>query len=150
MPGNQGLLGNQGMIGPHNAVAKHLVAMQKVLAQRRLTNDEEDSGGEASAELPLAKTPNKRQITQSERPDKKTLKRPATTRQSGLPSSLEFPSADNIPPLIYGNSKVYFAQGTYKLLQQRGDQCDMKFSFKSKDPNEVWNEVAKRLIELNP
>ena len=55
LPGSQGLFGNQGLPGPQNAVAKHVVAMQKVLAQKKLTKDDEDSGDEASAELPLAK-----------------------------------------------------------------------------------------------
>ena len=40
--------------------------------------------------------------------------------------------------LIYGKSKVYFAKDCYGRTQQMGDKCDVIFSFKSKDPREVW------------
>ena len=63
---------------------------------------------------------------------------------------MEFPGTNNGPPLIYGKSKVYFAKDCYGLMQQMGDRCDVKFSFKSNDPREVWEALAKRLQELNP
>ena len=96
LPGNQGLFGIQGLFGPQNAVANHVVAMQNVLVQTKLTKYEEDSGGESSVELPLAKYPppphpNKRQITQSETLDKNILKSPAAARQSGSPIELGVP-----------------------------------------------------------
>ena len=69
---------------------------------------------------------------------------------SNSSSSLKFPGTNSRPPLIYGRSKVYFAKDCYRLMQQMGDKCDVKFYFKSKDPREVWEVLAKRLQELNP
>ena len=80
--------------------------MQNVLAQKKYIKDDEDSGDEASVGLPPVKTPNKRQITQGDTLEKNMLKMPAATRQSGSPSSLEFPGTDSRHPLMYGNSKV--------------------------------------------
>ena len=57
LPGSQGVFGSQGLLGPQNAVANHVVAMQQVVAQNKLTKDDEDTGDEASVELPLAKDP---------------------------------------------------------------------------------------------
>ena len=85
------------------------------------------------------------------------MKRPAAARQGKSPShkssscsSLEFLGTDRRPPLIYGTSKVYFSKDSYRLIQQMGDRCDVNFSFKSKDPKEVWKMLAMRLKELNP
>ena len=139
----------QGMPGPQNAVAKHVAALQKILAQGKLTKNDEDSGGEGEAcDGELSQPPPKK---------KKLMKRPAAAVQGKSPSdepssssSLDFPGIGHRPPLIYGKSKVYFPKDSFRLMQQIGDRCDVKFNYKSKDPKEVWKMVAKRLTELNP
>ena len=100
--------------------------------------------------MPLAKDPKKRHIPQSETLAKTMLKSHAAARPSGSPSSLEFTGTDSRPPSYVGNSRVYLPQGKYRLLQQMGDRCGVKCSFRTKGPKEVWKVVAKRVIELNP
>ena len=52
--------------------------------------------------------------------------------------------------MVYGNSKVYFGQDKYRLMERIGDRVDKAYSFKVRDPKEVWKDLAKRLKELNP
>ena len=79
------------------------------------------------------------------------MKRPAAAKpQTSSSSSLPFPGSKKRPPLVYGNSKVYFGKGMYRLMERIGDKKDVAYSFKVKDPKEVWQSLAKRLKELNP
>ena len=131
--------------------------MQKILAQGKLPKDDEDNCGEVFDELPFAKTSKKRPCPPNDTPEKKLTKKPAASSQKKEPSqksssceSLEFPGTDRRPPLIFGRSKVYFTKNSYRLMEQMGDRCDVSFSFKTKDPKEVWKVIATRLKELNP
>ena len=77
--------------------------------------------------------------------------RPAAAKpQTMSSSSLPFPRTNHRPPLVYGNSKVHFGKDKYRLLERIGDKQDKAYSFKVKDPKEVWKTIAKRLKELNP
>ena len=63
---------------------------------------------------------------------------------------MPFPGSKTRPPLVYGNSKVYFGKGMNRLMERIGDKQDEAYIFKVKDPKEVWKTLAKRLKELNP
>ena len=45
---------------------------------------------------------------------------------------------------------MYFSKTQFGLMEQMGDRVDVSYSFKVKDPKEVWKVLAKRLRELNP
>ena len=81
------------------------------------------------------------------------MKKSAAAKPSKAGSSsklLAFPGTAPRAPLVYGNSKVYFGRHQFRLLEGIGDRNDKGYSFKVKDPREVWKELARRLIELNP
>ena len=104
----------------------------------------------AKVQPPLAKTPPKEQPPGKTAPQKLSLKRPAAAPMASSSVSLAFPGTSSRAPLVYGNSKVYFGKTQFRLMQQMGDRNDVSYSFKVKDPKEVWKVLAKRLRELNP
>ena len=52
--------------------------------------------------------------------------------------------------MVYGNSKVYCCKTQFRLMERIGGRQDVAYSFKVKDPKEVWKTLAKRLQELHP
>ena len=42
------------------------------------------------------------------------------------------------------------AKDKCRLVEQIGDRVDKQYRFKLRDPKEVWKDLAKRLMELNP
>ena len=147
------------MPGSKGALAQHVAALQGILAKRK--NPEPPSGDDADDGLSdgdmQAYTPKAKGQPATETPPKKPVrsairKKPAAAKHSKAGSSsgsLAFPGTSRAP-LVYGNSKVYFGKDKYRLMEQIGNRVDKPYSFKVKDPKEVWKAVAKRLKELNP
>ena len=152
------------MSGKGSGLGQHVDAMQAILAKRKhATIDGEDGASAMDAHAttpdpkvqpPLAKTPPKEQppgkTAYKKLTRKASLKRPAAAPMESSSESLAFPGTSSRAPLVYGNSKVYFGKTQFRLMQQMGDRNDVSYSFKVKDPKEVWKVLAKRLRELNP
>ena len=62
---------------------------------------------------------------------------------------MQYPGTKGRAPMVFGNSKVYFAKNAFRL-KKIGDRQDVQFSHKVKDPKEVWKLVVTRLKQLNP
>ena len=131
--------------------------MQGILAQRKQSSGHDDDDDD-EAETPEP-PPTNPAATAAKKPVRKKLckngplKRPAAAQSPTKASPhahLAFPGTKHRPPLVYGNSKVYFGKGQYRLMECIGDRYDVAYSFKAKDPKEVWKDLAKRLRELNP
>ena len=127
------------------------------MAKRKQASISDEDDGD-SPEEPLAKTPRaKVQPPEINRPPNTSaltvFKMPAaanpTSPTSIGRSSFVCPGASR-KPLVYGNSKVYFGKTQFRLMESIGDRQDVAYSFKVKDPKEVWKTLAKRLKELNP
>ena len=156
--------GSKELSGKGSGLGQHVDAMQAILAKRKhATIDGEDGASamdahattpSAKVQPPLAKTPPKEQPPGKTAPKKLTrkasLKRPAAAPMASSSVSLDFPGTSSRAPLVYGNSKVYFCKTQFRLMEQMGDRVDVSYSFKVKDPKEVWKVLAKRLRELNP
>ena len=148
------------MPGSKGAVAQHVAALQGILAKRKKpeppSGDDADDGpsdGDMQADTPKAKGQPATQTPPNTPVRRAIMKRPAAAKPSKAGSSsglLAFPGTAHRAPLVYGNSKVYFGKYQYRLLTQIGDRVDKAYSFKVKDPKEVWKDLAKRLKELNP
>ena len=147
---------SQGLPGSQGALGKHVAALQGILAQKKqppsnFDDEDEDEDEEGQGQTPETKKKQPPTETPPSKHVKKTKKRPAAAKPQTSPSSsLPFPGSKTRPPLAYGNSKVYFGKDKYRLLERIGDKQDKAYSFKVKDPKEVWKTLAKRLKELNP
>ena len=148
------------MPGSKGAVAQHVAALQGILAKRKNPEppscDDDDAwlaDGDMQADTPKAKGQPATQTPPNKPVRKAIMKRPAAAEPSMAGSSsklLAFPGTAPRAPLVYGNSKVYFGKREYRLMEQIGDRADKAYSFKVKDPKEVWNDLAERLQDLNP
>ena len=147
------------MLGKENGLGQHVAGLKAILAKRKQASISDEDDGDTLEES-LAKTPRAEvQPPQTKAPPKRpTLKgpkkRPAAAKPTSPPSmgsssSIVYPGTSRAP-LVYGNSKVYFCKTQFRLMERIRGRQDVAYSFKVKDPKEVWKTLAKRLKELNP
>ncbi len=129
--------------------AKHMHVQEERQDEGEIDEGEEETEGQDIDE-PRANPPKATSTAKKLKKAHKVLKRPAAPPKHSKVPEFAFPGTEPREPLVYGQSKVYFSRGRYRMLEHQKDRVDVAYSYKCTDPKEVWGRVVKRLMELNP
>ena len=131
-------------VTPAKSVRAAQAVLQKALDNRKQAKEDakedcEAEGDEYESAATSSDAKPKSKCTPTPKTKKAALKKPA-----GLDAALPYPGTAKHPPQCINNFSIYTdVKNRCWRVKPRGERVDKPFSFKVRDPTDVWQDVLR-------